>query len=46
MVERVTGRRVTAVMSQTQVEPELASELFLLAPVADDTGAGEGPPAG
>jgi uncharacterized protein YbcI len=46
MVERVTGRRVTAVMSQTQVEPELASELFLLAPEGADAGGADGrPPA-
>jgi uncharacterized protein YbcI len=42
MVERVTGRRVTAVLSQTQVEPELASELFLLAPEGADAAGTDG----
>lgn len=33
VVEKATGRRVEAYMSQVHVDPEIAVELFLLAPL-------------
>jgi uncharacterized protein YbcI len=33
-VERVTGRRVIAFMSDNHIDPDLACEVFILAPVA------------
>jgi uncharacterized protein YbcI len=35
VVEKATGRRVRAYMSQVHVDPHLAVELFLLAPAGD-----------
>ena len=37
-VEAVLGRRVTAFMSANNVDPDLAVEIFILAPDADDSG--------
>jgi uncharacterized protein YbcI len=46
IVEDATGRRVIAYMSSIHVDPDLAVELFVLEPVAEepDSPAGDGPP--
>ncbi len=36
VVEKATGRRVIAYMSQIHTDPDLAVELFVLEPVADE----------
>jgi uncharacterized protein YbcI len=40
VVERATGRRVIAYMSQTHTDPDLAIELFVLDGVAGETAGG------
>jgi uncharacterized protein YbcI len=35
VVEKATGRRIRAYMSQVHIDPDLAVELFLLAPAGD-----------
>jgi uncharacterized protein YbcI len=40
IVETNTGRRVTAFMSEVHADPDLAAELFVLAPEARDRPAG------
>lgn len=42
VVEEATGRRVTTYLSEVNVNPNLAVELFLLAPEAEATESGEG----
>jgi len=37
-VEAVLGRRVTAFMSANHIDPDLAVEIFILAPDGDDNG--------
>jgi uncharacterized protein YbcI len=41
-VERIIGRDVIACLSDNQIDPDIAVEVFLLAPAADDHGAGAG----
>lgn len=36
-VERITGRKVTAFMSQSHLDPDLSVEIFVLAPSEDET---------
>ncbi len=49
VIEEATGRKVIAYMSSINVDPDLAVELFLLEPVAeeesDTTPAGESAPS-
>lgn len=35
-VEEITGRNVTAFMSQVHLDPDLAAEIFVLSPGAED----------
>jgi uncharacterized protein YbcI len=39
-VEEITGRKVVAFMSQVHFEPDLAAEIFVLAPSAGDANGG------
>lgn len=38
-IEELTGRRVTAFMSDNHIEPDVAVEVFLLEPIAEADGA-------
>jgi uncharacterized protein YbcI len=40
-VEEITGRTVIAFMSQVHLDPDLAAEVFVLSPEADDAGEQE-----
>jgi uncharacterized protein YbcI len=40
-VERLTGRKVIAFMSDSHIEPDMAAEVFVLEPVADEANGEE-----